>query len=177
MIFLRLACLLAGVLVLVAPPVVLFPNGAMAPDLAGALAMLLLLLLAASGFFFVAISGHRFKRSPALRRLCLMLLGAPFLAGVVTLWLGTDPKTLWMSGLLLSFTLVTALALVYPHAARPERGPTARPRRAPQPARAGALPGLTSTRATPPPGTRACVAARLCYRRIPWIRISALAHR
>ncbi len=126
MIFLRLACLLAGVAVLVAPPVVLFPNGALASDLPGALAVLLVLLLAASGFFFVAISGHQFKRSPSLRRLCVMLLGAPFLVGVATLWLRTDPQALMMSGALVSFTLVIGLVLVYPML----QGPSARRLRA-----------------------------------------------
>ncbi|NNG24587.1 hypothetical protein [Telluria aromaticivorans] len=122
MIFLRLACLVAGIAVLVAPPAMLFPNGAVAPNLAGALAMPLMLLLAASAFFFITFAGHRIKRSPSLRRLCVMLLAAPFLTGVVTLWLGMDPNTLWMSGLLLSFTLVTGLALVYPMLQGPSAG-------------------------------------------------------
>lgn len=114
MILLRLACLAAGIAVLVAPPAMLFPNGAVTPNLLGALAMALVLMLAASAFFFITFSAHRIKRSPALRRLCVMLLGAPFLAGIATLWFGTDPNVLWMGGLLLSFTLVTGLALVYP---------------------------------------------------------------
>lgn len=114
MIFLRLACLMAGVAVLVVPPAMLFPNGAVASSLLGALAMGLMLMLAASAFFFITFSAHRIKRSHALRRLCLMLLAAPLLAGLATLWFGTDPNVLWMGGLLLSFTLVTGLALVYP---------------------------------------------------------------
>ena len=122
MIFLRLACLLAGVMVLVAPPLVLFPTGVLSSDLPWAAATLLLLLLASSGFFFIAISGHEFKRKPSLRRLCALLLAAPLLAGVVTLWLGTEPTALWMSGMLLSFTLVILLALVYPLLQGPSAG-------------------------------------------------------
>ena len=126
MIFLRLACLLAGVMVLVAPAVVLFPTGALSSNLASTGAILLLLLLASSGFFFIAISGHQIKRKPSLRSLGAMLLGAPLLAGVVTLWLGTEPTSLWMSGMLLGFTLVVLLALVYPLL----KGPSAARRRA-----------------------------------------------
>ncbi|UVW29432.1 hypothetical protein [Massilia sp. H6] len=114
MIFLRLACLLIGVMVLVAPPVVLFPAGALSPNLALTAAIVMLLLLASAGFFFIAITGHRIRREPALRRLGAMLLGAPLLLGVVTLWLGTDPTTLWMSAMLLGLTLIVLLVLVYP---------------------------------------------------------------
>lgn len=122
MIFLRLACLMAGIAVLVAPPAMLFPNGAVASNLAGALAMALMLMLAAAAFFFITFSAHRIKRSPPLRRLCLMLLGAPLLAGIATLWFGADPNVLWMGGLLLSFTLVTGLALVLPILQGPSAG-------------------------------------------------------
>ena len=121
MIFLRLACLLAGVMVLVAPPVVLFPAGALSSSLPSTAAILLLLLLASSGFFFIAISGHRIKRKASLRGLGALLLGAPLLAGAVSLWLGTEPAALWMSGMLLGFTLIVLLALVYPLL----RGPSA----------------------------------------------------
>ena len=114
MIFLRLACLLAGIMVLVAPPVVLFPSGTLSSNLALTAAILLLLLLASAGFFSIAISGHQMRRKPSLRRLCAWLLGAPLLAGVVSLWIGTEPATLWMSGMLLGFTLIVMLTLIYP---------------------------------------------------------------
>lgn len=112
MIFLRLACLLAGILVLVTPPVVLFPKGAGASDLLGSTTLLAALLLAASSFFFIGMTGHRIKRSPPLRRACAIVLLVPFLACAASLWGSAEPTALWLSGALLSFTLIVSLALV-----------------------------------------------------------------
>lgn len=112
MIFLRLACLLAGILVLVTPPVVLFPNGAGAAELSRSALLLAILLLAASSFFFIGMTGHRIKRSPGLLRLCAMVLLAPFVAGAATLWGSAEPTALWLSGALLSFTLIVSLTLL-----------------------------------------------------------------
>ena len=109
MIFLRLACLLAGILVLLAPAV-LFPNGA--ANMAKSAPMLLGLLLAAGSFFFIGMTGHRIKRSPLLGRLCACLLLAPLLFAAVNLWLSAEPPALWVSGALLSFTLIVSLALL-----------------------------------------------------------------
>jgi hypothetical protein len=108
MIFLRLACLLAGLLVLVAPPAMLFPSGAMPPFL------LIALLLASASFFFIGVSGHRIRRSAKLGRLCAASLLVTLLASAATLWISADPALLWMSGMLLSFTLIVALVLAYP---------------------------------------------------------------
>lgn len=112
MIFLRLACLLAGVLVLVAPPVVLFPNGASAPELSRSAAVLAAMLLAASSFFFIGMAGHRIKRSPALGRVSAFAMLVPFVAGAAALWGSAEPTTLWLSGALVGFTLIVSLALV-----------------------------------------------------------------
>lgn len=114
MLLLRLACLLAGFLVLVAPPVVLYPTGAASGELAPAAGLLMAVLLAAASFFFIAIAGHHIRRSPELRRLAAMLQCAPFLVALVALWLAATPAALWMSGLLLGFTLVVAAVLAYP---------------------------------------------------------------
>ena len=114
MIFLRLVCLLAGVMVLVVPAVVLFPSGTPSSNLPLTATIEVLLLLASAGFFFIALMGHQIRHKPSLRGLCAWLLGAPLLAGVVSLWIGTDPTTLWMSGMLLGFTLIVLLVLVYP---------------------------------------------------------------
>ena len=111
MIFLRLACLMAGILVLVAPPVVLFPNGASAPGLSRSAALLAAMLLAASGFFFIGMAGHRIKRSPALGRTSALMLLVTFVAGAATLWGSAEPTALWLSGALLGFTLIVSLAL------------------------------------------------------------------
>ncbi|QOY95269.1 hypothetical protein IM543_05215 [Massilia sp. UMI-21] len=139
MIFLRLACLLAGVLVLVAPPAVLFPNGSAFPDLPHAAFLLVALLAAASSFFFIAMAGHRIKRSPALGRLCTMLLVAPLLAGVALLWGSAEPLAMWMSGALLCFTLLLALLLAFMQLKQPSPG-RLRAREGRQ--RRGQLPGL-----------------------------------
>ena len=111
MIFLRLACLMAGILVLVAPPVVLFPNGASAPELSRSAALLAAMLLAASGFFFIGMAGHRIKRSPALGRVSAAALLLTFVIGSTILWVSAEPTTLWLSGALLGFTLIVSLAL------------------------------------------------------------------
>ncbi|SFC64354.1 hypothetical protein [Massilia yuzhufengensis] len=120
MIFLRLLCLLAGVLVLVAPPAMLFPNGAMPAT------VLVAMLLASASFFYVGVAGQRVRRSPRLGRLCTLLLLLPFLASAVTLWRSDDPAVLWMSGMLLGFTLIIGLVLAYPLL----QGPSARRLRA-----------------------------------------------
>ncbi|KFC71954.1 MULTISPECIES: hypothetical protein [unclassified Massilia] len=111
MIFLRLACLMAGILVLVAPPVVLFPNGASAPEVSRSAALLAAMLLAASGFFFIGMTGHRIKRSPALGRMSAAALLLTFVAGSAILWDSAEPTAMWLSGALLGFTLIVSLAL------------------------------------------------------------------
>jgi hypothetical protein len=103
MIFLRLACLIAGILVLVAPPAVL--------DVPRSPALLAALLLAAASFFIIGMTGHQIKRSPALGRLCAVLLLAPFLASAATLWRSAEPLAMWMSGALLCFTMLLSLVL------------------------------------------------------------------
>lgn len=113
MIFLRLACLIAGVLVLVAPPAVLFPNGVAFPELSRSAVLLGAILMAASSFFFIGVAGHAIKHSPALGRLCALLLLAPFLVGAATLWRSADPLVLWMGGTLLCFTLIVSLVLAW----------------------------------------------------------------
>ena len=113
MIFFRLACLVAGLLVLVAPPAMLFPKGADLSELSRSTVMLTAMLLAASSFFFIGMTGHRITRSPALARLCAMLLVLAFLAGLATLWRSAEPLALWMSGALLCFTLMVSLVLAF----------------------------------------------------------------
>ncbi|CAN7568142.1 hypothetical protein [Massilia sp. LjRoot122] len=112
MIFLRFACLLAGMLALVVPPMLLFPSGAVTFAPSSSAALLAAQLLAASSFFFIAVAGHRIKRSPRLARLCALVLLAPFAAGAATLWRGVEPTALWLGGALLGFTLIVGLALV-----------------------------------------------------------------
>ena len=117
--YLRFACLLAGLMVLLAPPAMLYPTGVSSNELAPAAGMLTLLLLAAASFFFIALAGHRIYRSPRLRRLSVPLLSAPFLAGIVGLWGSSTPTALWLSGLLLGFTLSVAALLASPSSKAP----------------------------------------------------------
>ena len=63
MIFVRLLCMLAGIMILVAPPVVLYPNGGATPDAVKAAGILAGLVLASSGFFLIGMAGHRIRRS------------------------------------------------------------------------------------------------------------------
>lgn len=118
MILLRLLCMMAGVLVLIAPSMLL-PTGGMPVSLPAALGMLVMLLLASSSFFFIGLAGNRFKASPKLHRLCLLLLAAPLVVGAATLWRAADPAALWMSGTLLGFTMFVCLILTSPLLQRP----------------------------------------------------------
>jgi hypothetical protein len=114
MIFVRLLCLLAGILILVAPPVMLYPNGAMTPDALKAVGVLAALVLASSGFFLIGMAGHRMRRSPALRSLTGLLLTAPLLGSLGMMWRGGAPTMLWMCSLMLSLTVVLYATFVVP---------------------------------------------------------------
>jgi hypothetical protein len=114
MLYLRLACLVAGFLVLLAPPVLMYPTGALPNEQVAAAGMLLALVLASASFFFIALNGHRIRYSPPLQRLCVPLLGLSFLAGGAALWRSANPAALWMSGMLLGFTLIVTAVLAYP---------------------------------------------------------------
>lgn len=114
MMFLRLLCLAAGVLVLVVPPVLLFPIGAATPQARFALVFLVCMALASTGFFLISMAGHRMRRSPLLRSLAALLLAPPCLASLAMLWRGGAPALLWMCSLMLVVTLVLYLTLVYP---------------------------------------------------------------
>lgn len=114
MIFVRILCLLAGIMILVAPPVVLYPNGGMTPDAYKAVAMLAALVLASSGFFLIGMAGHRMRRSPGLRSLAGLLLAAPLLGSLGMMWRGGAPTMLWMCSLMLSLTVVLYATFVVP---------------------------------------------------------------
>lgn len=114
MIFLRLTCLLAGILVLIAPPLVLFPTGGEPLGGLKAAGILLVLLLGSSGFFFIGMTGHRMRRSPPLRLVAGLLLAVPCLASLGMLWRGGSPATLWMCGLMLCLTAVLYMTQVVP---------------------------------------------------------------
>lgn len=114
MIFVRLLCMLAGIMILVAPPVVLYPNGGVTPDAVKAAGILAGLVLASSGFFLIGMAGHRIRRSPTLRSLAGVLLAAPLLGSLGMMWRGGAPTMLWMCSLMLSLTVVLYATFVVP---------------------------------------------------------------
>jgi len=111
MLFLRLACLAAGILVLIAPPAMLLTGGPVNPSPAWTVGVVAAVLLPAAAFLFVGMNVHRIRRSPVLGRLCALALLAPLLAGLLTMWRSVNPTTLWMSGLMLCFTLMLCALL------------------------------------------------------------------
>ena len=112
MILLRLASLIAGVLVLIAPAV-LIRVGGMPPDTARAGAALACVVLASSGFILVGMAGQRLRRSAWLRTLAAVLLGVPVLASAALLWRGSSPAVLWLAGAVIGLSALLYLTLVY----------------------------------------------------------------
>ena len=113
MTILRLLCLAAGMLVLIAPAIVL-PAGAMTPDAGKAAATLACLVLGACAFFVIGMAGHLLRRSALLRAVAALLLAVPLAFCAALLWRGAAPVFMWMAGLLLCFTLTLYLTFVYP---------------------------------------------------------------
>lgn len=112
MMFLRLLCLVAGVLVLVAPAI-LFPSGAMAPHGGKAAGVLLCVVLAATGFFFVGMAGQRLRRSPPLRMLAALLLAVPVISSIALFATGGSPALLLTSGAMLGLAVVLYPTMVF----------------------------------------------------------------
>ncbi|WP_313166270.1 hypothetical protein [Massilia oculi] len=112
MIFLRLASLVAGVLVLIAPAI-LIRVGGMPPDAGRAGATLACVVLAASGFFLVGMAGQRLRRSTLLRALAAVLLGVPTLASAALLWRGGSADVLWLAGAVIALSALLCLTVVY----------------------------------------------------------------
>jgi len=112
MMLLRLASLIAGVLVLIAPAV-LIRVGGMPPDTARAGAALACVVLASSGFILVGMAGQRLRRSAWLRTLAAVLLGVPVLASAALLWRGSSPAVLWLAGAVIGLSALLYLTLVY----------------------------------------------------------------
>lgn len=114
MIFVRLLCMIAGVLILIAPPAMLYPTGSITLDVYKAGAMLAGLVLASSGFFLIGMTGHRMLRSPPLRSLAGLLLAAPLVGSLVMMWRGGPELMLWMCSLMLMLTVVLYMSFVVP---------------------------------------------------------------
>lgn len=113
MTILRLLCFAAGMLVLVAPAIVL-PAGAMTPHAGKAAATLACLVLGACAFFVTGMAGHLLRRSGLLRALAALLLAVPLAFCAALLWRGAAPAFMWTAGVLLGFTLTLYLTFVYP---------------------------------------------------------------
>lgn len=112
MMFLRMLCLVAGVLVLVAPAI-LFPSGAMAPDSGKAATALLCVVLAATGFFFIGMAGQRLRRSPRLRTVAALLLAVPVASSIALFASGGSPALLLTAGAMLVLAVVLYPTLVF----------------------------------------------------------------
>ncbi|MEW7848982.1 hypothetical protein AB2N08_09810 [Massilia aurea] len=113
MTILRLFCFAAGMLVLVAPAIVL-PSGAMTPHAGMAAATLACLVLGACGFFITGMAGNLLRRSPLLRTLAALLLAVPLALCAALLWRGAAPAIMGMAGVLLALTLLLYVTFVYP---------------------------------------------------------------
>ncbi|WP_312487292.1 hypothetical protein [Massilia timonae] len=112
MIFLRLASLVAGVLVLIAPAI-LIRVGGMPPDTGRAGAALACVVLASSGFIMIGMAGQRLRRSALLRTAAAILLGVPTVASAALLWRGSSPAVLWLAGAVIGLSVLLYLKLVY----------------------------------------------------------------
>lgn len=118
MILLRFLSILAGALVMLAPPLFLF-SGTSAPaffDTRTVLMMVAVLAAVAAIFFFIGVAGARMKRSASLRTLGAILLAVPFTASVAVLFRSHEADLLWLSGLLLAFTVMLFAMLMFPNA-------------------------------------------------------------
>ena len=123
MIALRLLSLLAGGLVLIVPPILVFGNigGNVSGGIAvGAAACLGLIALA---FVYVAVNGRRMRRGGQARTVGAALLAIPALASLAMLAIRTDEGTLWASGALLMFTMTLFASFVYPATAGKRQRP------------------------------------------------------
>jgi hypothetical protein len=114
MIVLRLLALLAGALILVAPPMFTPETGQTGMPAGEVLGGLAGLTLVAFSFLYIAVLGNRMRRSRTLRVLGGLLLLIPAAAGATVLATRTDPVLLWCSGLLLSITVMLFVSFVYP---------------------------------------------------------------
>jgi len=112
MIFLRLGSLVAGVLVLIAPAI-LIRVGGMPPDTGRAAAALACVVLASSGFIMVGMAGQRLRRSAPLRTLAAILLGVPTVASAALLWRGSSPAVLWLASAVIALSVLLYVTLVY----------------------------------------------------------------
>ncbi|MFL6673910.1 MAG: hypothetical protein ACJ8LG_11550 [Massilia sp.] len=116
MILLRFLSILAGAVVLVAPPIFMFA-GATGPhffDGSTVLAAMAGLVLVAASFFFVGVAGDRMRKSAQLRVVGGLLLGVPLAAGCAVLWRGNDELQLWLGALAFCFAAVLFVAFVFP---------------------------------------------------------------
>lgn len=116
MILFRFLSILAGALVLVVPPLFLF-SGAPAPELFDGRTVPLMIAglpLVASSFFFIGLARRPREKSAPLRMLDAAPLAVPFTASVAMLWRADQPGPLWLAGLLLCFSLVLLMMILFP---------------------------------------------------------------
>jgi hypothetical protein len=116
MILLRFLAILAGALVMMAPPMFMFA-GATGPhffDGRTVLTAMAGLALVAASFLFIGAAGDRMRKSARLRSIGGLLLAMPLAASCALLWRGNDELELWLGALAFCFAAVLFVAFVFP---------------------------------------------------------------
>lgn len=116
MILLRLLAVLLGGLLLLAPPLYLSADGPMRnpPDATTVALGCALVALLAGAFFYIAVYGHRMKRSKNLRIVGGALLAAPLITGVVMISATAALQSVYLSIAMFCLAAILFVSFVYP---------------------------------------------------------------
>jgi ABC-type multidrug transport system permease subunit len=128
MILLRFLSILAGCLVMMAPPVLL-SEGSGGPrffDGRTVLVMMAALAVVSASFFYIGFAAKKMRKSATLRAIGALLLAVPFAGSTALLWRGGQPTELWGAGLLFCFTTLLFVAFVFPAGQRHKHRPMRR---------------------------------------------------
>jgi hypothetical protein len=118
---LRILSLFAGVIVLLAPPIMLTDAGTGGWSIAAVAASLLGFVAIAAIFFYIGANGERMLRKPVKRRVGGLLLLIPIVTGLFLMVNRQEFAQLVGSGMLLGFSLLLFLSFVYPGIELPSR--------------------------------------------------------
>lgn len=114
LILLRMLSLATGFAMLVLPPMMVAADGLLRPGSERTTMMLASMALGSLGFFLIGLCGNQMDRSPWLRHAAAALLTMPLITGALWLWASSAPAVLLAGALLLVFTMLMGLTLVYP---------------------------------------------------------------
>jgi hypothetical protein len=115
-ILLRVLSVLAGCLVMLAPPMLL-AEGSTGPkffDGRTVMELMAILALMSASFFFFGFTARKMRKSPRLRAIGGLMLTVPFAGSVAMLWRADESAELWAAGLLFFFTTLLFVAFVFP---------------------------------------------------------------